>query len=496
MRKIKDATYWAEKIRAGHISPAELLQNTQKKLEEINPQYNAIVTYDLNQAKVDLAKTEDGYFAGLPFPLKMLGQDHAGLPSTSSSKLFEDSIALSDDNFVKAALEAGLTPFGQTNSPEFGFKNITDSALYGDTRNVWNTAYYSGGSSGGGASAVASGIFPMAGASDGGGSIRIPASFSGLIGLKMTRGLMPQGPGNYRGWQGAATTGALTVSVRDTASFVAEMQCKQEADPYQTALLNREKLHHLTEPDKALNIAYSFESPVSGITLSETSKAALQKAVDFLKAQGHQLTEVAFPFDARPLIQTYYQMNAAETYAMLKPWEIANDRKIINSDVEPLTYALLEAGRNADAASYIQALNQWDSACATFDEEIFKNFDLFLTPTTAKTAPKINEPLIHPNITEKLKHMELYNFSEQIATIEQAFENSLAFTPYNFISNLTGQPALSLPIYLEEETHLPQGIQLWGKKNSEILMLSLALQFENKDQFILPEFYSNGLEVK
>ena len=180
MRKIKDATYWAEKIRAGQISATELLQNTQKT-GKINPQYNAVVAYDLHQAQADLSKTENGYFAGLPFPLKMLGQDHAGLPSTSSSKLFEDSMAHSDDNFVKAALKAGLTPFGQTNSPEFGFKNITDSALYGDTRNVWNTAYYSGGSSGGAASAVASGTFPMAGASDGGGSIRIPASFQVLL---------------------------------------------------------------------------------------------------------------------------------------------------------------------------------------------------------------------------------------------------------------------------------------------------------------------------
>ena len=178
-----------------------------------------------------------------------------------------------------------------------------------------------------------------------------------------------------------------------------------------------------------MKIAYSFDSLVSGISISETSKAALQKAVDFLKAQGHQLIEIAFPLNARPLVQTYYQMNAAETYTMLKPWEISNDRKINKGDVEPLTYALLEAGRNADAASYIQALNQWDSACATFDEEIFKNFDLFLTPTTARTAPKIDEELIAPNIIEKMKHMELYDFSEQIETIEQAFEKSLTFLP-------------------------------------------------------------------
>jgi amidase len=285
MVTIKDATYWVEKIRQGEVTPTELLAITQKKIDEINPKYNALVDYDMAKAQEDIIKTKSGYFAGLPFPLKMLGQDHAGLPSTSSSKLFQNSIARSDDNYVKALLDSGLTPFGQTNSPEFGFKNISDSALYGDTRNVWNTAYYSGGSSGGAASAVASGIFPMAGASDGGGSIRIPASFSGLIGLKMTRGLMPQGPGNYRGWQGAATTGALTVSVRDTASFVAEMQRSQEADPYQTQLLDKEVLHHLTEPDQALRIAYSFDSPISGVEISDTSKAALQKAVDFLKTK-------------------------------------------------------------------------------------------------------------------------------------------------------------------------------------------------------------------
>lgn len=492
MAKIKDATYWVEQIREGKITAAELLKTAEKKIENINPKYNALVAHDIQKAFEDLKKTQTGYFAGLPFPLKMLGQDHKGLPSTSSSKLFKDSLARSDDNFVKALFESGLTPFGQTNSPEFGFKNISDPALYGVTRNVWNSAYSPGGSSGGAASAVAAGIFPIAGASDGGGSIRIPASFSGLIGLKATRGLMPQGPANYRGWQGAATTGALTVSVRDAGHFLAEMQRRQEADPYQAQLLDKAALHHLTEPDHPLKIAYSLEAPISGIEISKTSKAALKKAVDFLKAQGHHVTEVSFPLDARTLVQTYYQMNAAETFAMLKPWEEAHGRKISNEDVETLTYALLEAGRNANAASYIQALNLWDTACATFDEKVFKDFDLFLTPTTAKTAPKIEEELISPAVLEKMKEIHHYTFAEQINIIEQAFESSLAYTPYNFISNLTGQPALSLPVYLETETNLPQGIQLWGRKNSELLLLRLALQFENHNQFVLPEFYGTA----
>ncbi|WP_368651602.1 amidase family protein [Lactococcus raffinolactis] len=489
MVKIKDATYWAQQIHKGDTTSAELLTLAEKKIEAVNPTYNAVVAYDLKHAQADLPKTKKGYFAGLPFPLKMLGQDHTGLPSTASSKLFKDNIAHSDDNYIKALLAAGLTPFGQTNAPEFGFKNISDAALYGDTRNVWNSAYYSGGSSGGAASAVAAGIFPMAGASDGGGSIRIPASFSGLIGLKMTRGRMPQGPSNYRGWQGASTSGALTVSVRDTASFLAEMQTFQEADPYQAPMLDKTTLHHLTEIDRPLTIAFSTATPISGIDISETAKAALHKTVDFLKSQGHQVTEIAFPLDARALIRTYYQMNAAETLAMLQPWEAAQGRKISLDDVEPLTYALLEAGRKADAASYVQALNAWDAACATFDDKIFKHYDFFLTPTTAKTAPKIGEAFIISELLEKMADISRYDFPEQTDIIEQAFETFLTFSPYTFISNLTGQPALSLPVYLETETNLPQGVQLWGRKNSEILMLQLALQFENQDQFILPEFY-------
>lgn len=486
---IKDATYFVAQLHTNKTTPEQLLLAAKKKIDELNPNYNAIIAHDIALAKKDINKTKQGYFAGLPFPLKMLGQVHAGLGATACSRLFKDNLADTDDNYVTTLLTAGLTPFGQTNSPEFGFKNVTDSALYGDTRNVWNPAYYSGGSSGGAASAVAAGIFPIAGASDGGGSIRIPASFSGLLGLKATRGLMPQGPDNYRGWQGASTSGALTVSVRDTAHFLAEMQVMQEADPYQSQLLDKEILHHLTEIDRPLTIAFSYESPISGIPISNTAKAALHKTIDFLKTQGHQLTEVDFPLDARALIQSYYQMNAAETFAMLTPWEIQQGKKITNEDVEPLTYALLETGRQVDAASYIQGLNLWDNACETFNDKLFKDFDLFLTPTTAKTAPKIGEKLIDDDIISQLKTCEQYDPKQQLDLIETTFESSLAYTPYSFISNLTGQPALSLPVYLDNHTNLPQGVQLWGPKHSEILMLRLALQFENHGQFILPEVY-------
>ncbi len=491
MKELEDATYWAEQIKNHKISPKALLEITLQKIEALNPHYNAVVAYDIKRAILDLPLTTKGAFCSVPFPLKMLGQSHVGLPDTASAALFKDHVATTDSFYVTALMKAGLTPFGQTASPEFGFKNITDSALYGDTKNVWNTAYYSGGSSGGAASSVASGMFPMAGASDGGGSIRIPASFSGLIGLKMTRGRMPQGPNGYRSWQGASVAGALCISVRDTAKFVSEMQTIQEAAPYQAKLLDQEKLSALTEPKKRLKIAFSLGSPIDQIPLSESAKNAVKKAVQFLKKQGHEVVEIDFPINARQLILRYYEMNAAETAAMLEPWEKAHQRALNSDDIELLSYALLEAGKKAPVTSYIQALDEWDQTAAIFDEKIWRDYDLFLTPTTAKTAPKIGEPLISDALKKELYALKNYDFKKQMQLIAAAFERSLEFSPYNFISNLTGQPALSLPVYVDDATHLPMGIQLWGKKNSELTMLELALEFENHHQLILPDYYQN-----
>ena len=492
MTGIKDATYWKQQLEQKKLSAEELLQLTADKIEKLNPTYNAVVASNIELAKQDLSVSKKGYFAGVPFPLKMLGQDRAGLSATAGSRLFSEAIATKNSNYVNSLLAAGLTPFAQTNAPEFGFKNVTDPLLYSKTKNVWNPLHYSGGSSGGAASAVASGMFPMAGASDGGGSIRIPASFSGLIGLKMTRGRMPQGPGGFRSWQGASISGALTVSIRDTAAFVAEMQTLQEPAAYQTALLDREKLLTLPAADRPLKIAFSYEAPFPETPLSADAKAALTKAVHFLEAQGHQLTEIPFPIaNMRELIDGYYLMNAAETAAMLLPVERANQRLLTTDEIEPLSLAMLNAGRNIPASSYIDVLDNWDAATASLKASVFNQFDFFLTPTTAKPAPRLDDILIPNAVSEKLTASAELTTDENLQAITEAFVASLAHTPYNFVSNLTGQPSLSLPVYVNEETNLPTGVQLWGRKNSEIEMLSLAKEFEDQQQFILPDYYKN-----
>ena len=256
---MKDGLYWAEKLRKKEVSFQELLTNFEEKARKQNSMLNAFVTLMGNEAREEHQKDTDLLkrpFAGLPIPLKMLGQEKKGWLSTSGSKLLRDHRSSRNSHFTNKLIENGLVPFAQTNTPEFGFKNITDAELYGPARNPWNLDYYSGGSSGGAASAVASGIVPIAGASDGGGSIRIPASFCGLIGLKPTRGTMPVGPSGWRGWQGAAIDFALTVSMRDTEKLFYGMRGIDSAAPYQAP--EKAWRHEQASQKKKLKIGKSY----------------------------------------------------------------------------------------------------------------------------------------------------------------------------------------------------------------------------------------------
>ena len=210
-----DATEIAYLIKTKQLSPKEAVMNAFSEIKTKNGQLNAVVSLReekaLEEAKRCVALASP--FAGVPILLKSLGQYLEGEPATDGSKLFKDAKATQTDIFVKALQQAGFIIIGQSNAPEFGFTNVTDSKLYGPARNPWNPEFYSGGSSGGAASAVASKMVPLAAASDGGGSIRIPASFTGLIGLKPTRGRTPVGPSSWRGWQGASVSFAITRSI-------------------------------------------------------------------------------------------------------------------------------------------------------------------------------------------------------------------------------------------------------------------------------------------
>ncbi|EGO2712011.1 amidase [Enterococcus faecalis] len=481
---MKDGLYWVQQLKEQKVSRTELLKDIEKKVQKLNPKINGFVTFDSQKAEATYQKNkqQDTLFAGLPFPLKMLGQEKAGWSATAGSQLFKNSTATTTSNFVKQAETIGLMPLGQTNAPEFGFKNITDPALYGPARNPWNLEHSPGGSSGGAAAVVASGIVPIAGASDGGGSIRIPASFSGLIGLKPSRGSMPVGPEGWRGWQGASIDFALTISMRDTKALFYGLRGSHSGAPYQAPLAEWQT--HTKK--QRLKIALCTASPIGSRISPEATQAAKQ-AADFLAAAGHEIIEIPYPVDGAALIRSYYQMNGAETTAMMNSIQQGLGRPIRKEEIEPFSWTMHQFGQKIPAATYVHSLQLWDQAAVTM-EELFQKFDLFLSPTTAFSAPKINEDLQSEHIRQRMEQAAELTEAELAELIYDYFDKSLQLTPYTQLANLTGQPAISLPTHVTA-TGLPLGIQLLAARGREDLLFQVGEQFEQEGKFKLPESY-------
>lgn len=479
---MKDGSYWVAALRAGQLSYGELAQEIDKGIVTQNPQLNAVVTWDLAASLAQQATTPELLqrpFAGLPIPLKMLGQNKAGWLNTNGSRLMAQVRASQTDHFVARMEAIGLIPLGQTNSPEFGFKNITDPTLYGSTKNAWDHSRTPGGSSGGAASAVASGLFPLAAASDGGGSIRIPASYSGLIGLKPSRGQMPVGPSNWRGWQGAAVNFFLTVSMRDTRKLFRLMKGTERGAPYQVPAVKQLHREHL-------RIAVLSSSPVA-TPVSEEAKAAVKEAGAFLATFGHEVTELSsWPIDGTALIRSYYLMNGAETAGMFA--DLAAELKTIDESLlEPSTRALWHFGEKVTAADYIHSLRLWDQASAQM-EAFHEEYDLLLTPTTAQEAPSLARPWAAATVLQRLTQMPELSLNQGAEAIWEMFADSLQLTPFTPFANLTGQPAISLPTHLTK-AGLPLGIQLVAPRGQEELLLQVGELFEEAGRFHLPPAY-------
>ncbi|WP_125568618.1 amidase [Companilactobacillus insicii] len=485
---MNDATYLASLLEKNKISRKELIDDVICRIKKSNKYLNALVDFDEDKYRerylnVNDTKLEDTIFKGIPVPLKILGQSKYGFADTSASRLFKYNTATRTNNFVKKMEHLGLVPVGKTNAPEFGFKNVTDSKLYGDSHNPWNLDFSSGGSSGGAASAVASGMFPLAGASDGGGSIRIPASFTGLIGLKPTRGTMPVGPGGYRGWQGASIDFALNVSMRDTIKLFYGMRGITSVSPFQAP-----RVEWSGEVTKSkLKVAYSFESPL-GTSISEDAKFAMLKALQVLEDAGFEVVPIKYPLNGISLMDSYYKMNAAETAKMFCSISSAMNRKMTQDDMELMTWGLYRYGLNISAVEYSQCFDEWDKATEIMEDIIFSNFDLFMTPTTAYTAPNLKTDLQSDKIREDLMNVDEFSKGRQSEIIYDMFYESLKLTPFTQLANLTGEPAISLPIWIGKN-NLPLGIQFMSAKGREDMLFRIGELFENTKALELPKYY-------
>lgn len=483
---MKDGLYYTAQFRDKKLSVTEWIDERAQQVKKLNPKLNAFVDWDAESAKKQYEErgADRGPFFGLPIPLKMLGQDKAGMKATSGSRLFKENRASSTDNFVQGLERLGLIPLGKTNAPEFGFKNISDPTIYGPARNPWNLDYSPGGSSGGAAAAVASGLFPIAGASDGGGSIRIPASFSGLIGLKPTRGSMPVGPDSWRGWQGASIDFALTVSMRDTETLFYHLRGTEKAAPYQAPKAEWE--HQSAARKPVLKIAFLTESPV-GTPVSAEAIKATHNAATFLEQQGHEVTEIPYPVNGRQLIDSYYLMNGAETAAMFEDIQQGFQRTLTKSDMELMTWGIYQYGLRLPASQYTRSLQVWDQAAYKM-EQLFEEYDVLLTPTTADSAPKIDADLQSNQIRKDLAQADALSTIQLKDLIYDMFEKSLTITPFTQLANLTGQPAISLPTHIAE-SGLPLGIQFMASKGREDTLFQVGELFEQEQKFLLPKYY-------
>ncbi|MFC4023281.1 amidase [Oceanobacillus longus] len=481
-----DATEMANLIKEKEITAKELMETAFKQLEKVNPSLN-VVTHTRREKALEEAERisiDAAPFNGVPMLLKNISQSLEGEPITSGSKLLQGNHAKYDSYFVKKFRDAGFHFMGHTNAPEFGLKNITEPEMYGPTRNPWNTEYSPGGSSGGAAAAIASGIVPMAGASDGGGSIRIPASFTGLFGLKPTRGRTPVGPGYGRQWQGASINFALSRSVRDSAAMLDILQVVQPEAAFQTPLFPRSYTDAMIEDiQRPLSIGFSKMSPV-GTPVSEDAKIAVEKTVRWLEAQGHVIEEVDNHVDGSQLMKDYYLMNSGEMNATIIGLERALGRKITADDIEIESWILHQAGKSVSAAAYADSLASWDTAAEKM-ANFHRIYDFYITPATAYTAPKVGELTHEKQEQEKLrsKMKEMKTVAEQQALIYDMFLPSLTYTPFSQLANLTGQPAMSVPVHLSEEG-LPLGVQVIAQKGEEHRLLQLANKIEQSGLWV------------
>lgn len=466
-----------EDIISGRRSPADLVEEAIARIEKLNPSINAVTSTRFDRAREE-AKQNDysqTVFKGIPILIKGLGMNMAGEPATAGAKLLKDYVAPETNHFVQKILDLGFIVLGQTNTPEFGFKNITDPELYGHTHHPHHPDHSPGGSSGGSAAALLAGMVPVVAASDGGGSIRIPASWSGLVGLKPSRGSMPVGPGSYRGWQGASVNFFLTREVSEAEALFDAMYTEQLGAPFlsrRTAapLITNEQGETVLKP---LRIAYTTNSPIK-LEVSDAAKDLMAKTIKHLEALGHEVVEEEAPIDGLEIMKGYYFVNGVETASMLKG--------ISRDQVELITWVLYQYGLSLDGYEMVDALNQWDQAASDMDA-FHQKYDLYLTPSTAFTSPRLDEVYFDDATRARMENIEHEEDKYQVAW--DMFEQSLKRTPFTMLANLTGQPAISLPLHITEDG-FPIGAQFMAPKGSEALLFELAKQLEPHFEMLDP----------
>ncbi|RHW35738.1 amidase [Neobacillus notoginsengisoli] len=470
----------AELVKKKEVEPKELVEEAISRIEALNPKLNAVINKMYEKAmKSAISSDLSGTFTGVPMLLKDITQEITGEPLTAGSKALQDYRAIQDSTYVSKLRKTGAIFLGQTNVPEFALMGITEPACHGPTRNPWNEHYTPGGSSGGSAAAVASGMVPIAGANDGGGSIRIPAGYCGLFGMKPTRGRTPVGPVFGRQWQGASVEHVLTRTVRDSAAMLDELTLLEKGAAFLAPRFDGSYLEQASFPTgEGLRIAFSVTSPI-GTPVDPECKEAVYQTAKLLEEMGHVVEEAEPPVDGKKLANSYLTMYFGEVAASIASLEEVLGRKAKFTDVEPTTWLLGLLGKAASAEEFVLSLREWDKAAFVM-EEFHQTYDFYMTPTTAYPPAKIGE--LEPGAAEKLAinligRARTGSLLKKLGIVDQLAEKSLMRTPFTQLANLTGQPAMSVPMHLTAD-ELPCGVQFIAARGKEDKLFRLAGELE------------------
>lgn len=458
----------AQLIRQGEISSTEALATAQTLLEEKNGALNAMVLCMNDQARQAIkAGLPNGPFSGVPFALKDLGMQYKGVVTSNGSRLFQGNVATHDSTLVQRYKAAGLVICAKSNTPEFGLATTTEPALFGPTHNPWKHGYSSGGSSGGASALVAAGILPMAHASDGGGSIRIPASCCALVGLKPTRGRIPLGPTQLEGWGGLSTTHAITKSVRDSAALLDISAGPEAGSPYHVAAPREAFLNQINQPLAEQKIGLCLTT-FNGADLDREVAEITNASALRLEKLGHSVELIKVDLNTDNVREAHGIVAISHMGAMLNAKQAEIGRAITEKDIERGSWQNYQYAKEITAIEYAAAVAMIHQHGRVIDTLLDK-FDYLLTPTMACL------PLAHGKINM---------MAEDPTTYSSMLFQTLGFTA---LFNDTGHPAISVPMGMSKNG-LPVGCQLVAGTGEEGKLLQLARKIEAAGLFTALEF--------
>ena len=453
-----DATAQADLVRRGEVSPKELAEAAIARIEAVNPQLNAVIRTRFDAARLEAdGDLPDGPFRGVPILFKDLSCMVAGEPTAFGLGPLRDMAFPVTSYLAEQFRAAGFVPLGRTNVPELGTTVTTESRSFPPARNPWDPGHSTGGSSGGSAAAVAAGMVAVAHASDGGGSIRIPASECGLVGLKPTRGRVSQGPLIAEAWAGGLIDGAVTRTVRDAAGVLDVISKPMPGEPYYAPPLARPLVQEVGADPGRLRIGV-LDRPGGEAFLDDPQcRAAAASAARLLESLGHHVDESApAAMFEREFGRHFNTIIAADAEATFQAFERALGRPISEDEIEPRNARYRQAGRELGAVAYLQS-RVWSGMWARRMADWWNDHDLLVTPTVGAPPP------------------ELGWFTA--AGPRQEGQRIASFIPYTAQFNMTGQPAVTLPLHWTP-AGLPVGVQLVAAYGREDMLIRVASQLE------------------